>query len=150
MQKLLQEVAEARTAEARGGEPAYWKYVPDDSSEINEHTSTIQREAWEYYRTPRCQYPTSVNRYLVSSNDKLAAFDAFAHLDTVSPRPILLVVGSEADTLYFSEAAYAAAREPKELYSIPGASHVDLYDKPEFVQPVVQKLTDFFGQHLRG
>lgn len=150
LQKLLQEVAEARTAEARGGEPAYWKYVPDDSSEINEHTSTIQREAWEYYRTPRCQYPTSVNRYLVSSNDKLAAFDAFAHLDTVSPRPILLIVGSEADTLYFSEAAYAAAREPKELYSIPGASHVDLYDKPEFVQPVVQKLTDFFGQHLRG
>ncbi|WP_297228491.1 alpha/beta hydrolase, partial [uncultured Desulfovibrio sp.] len=59
-------------------------------------------------------------------------------------------VGGEAGTLYFRAAAYAAAREPKELYSIPGASHVDLYDKPEFVQPVVRKLTDFFGQYLRG
>ena len=76
MQKLLQEVARARTAAARGEEAPCWKYVPDGPDEIDEHTSVIQREAYEYYRTPRCSYPTSVNRYLVSSNDKLAAFDA--------------------------------------------------------------------------
>lgn len=85
MQKLLQEVARARTAAARGEEAPCWKYVPDGPDEIDEHTSVIQREAYEYYRTPRCSYPTSVNRYLVSSNDKLAAFDAFAYLDTVRP-----------------------------------------------------------------
>ena len=149
MQQLLQEVAEARTREARGGEPAYWRYVPDSEQDIDENTSTIQKEAYEYYRTPRCQYPTSVNRYLVSSNDKLAAFDAFAYLDTVAPRPILLIVGSRADTLYFSEDAYARARHPKELYSIEGATHVDLYDRPEFVGRVVQKLVTFFGRYLR-
>ena len=148
-QKLLQEVAQARTREIRGGKPEYWKYVPDSESEIDENTSTIQKEAYEYYRTERCQYPTSVNRYLVSSNDKLAAFDAFAHLDTVSPRPILLIVGSEADTLYFSDAAYAKAKEPKELYRIEGATHVDLYDKPKFVSLVVKKLLDFWAQNLR-
>lgn len=148
LQKLLSEVAEARTKEIRGAEPAYWKYVPDSESEIDEHTSTIQKEAYEYYRTERCQYPTSVNRYLVSSNDKLAAFDAFAHLDTVSPRPILLIVGSQADTLYFSENAFAKAKEPKELYRIEGATHVDLYDKPQFVEQVVQKMVSFFGKYL--
>ncbi len=148
-QKLLQEVAEARTREARGGEPAFWKYVPDSESEIDENTSTIQKEAYEYYRTPRCQYPTSVNRYLVSSNDKLAAFDAFAHLDTVSPRPILLIVGSKADTIYFSDAAYAKAKEPKELFRIEGATHVDMYDKPKFVGPVIEKLLIFWKQYLQ-
>lgn len=146
MQKLLKEVAEARTKEMRGGEPSFWRYVPDSLAEIDENTSVIQKEAYEYYRTPRCQYQTSVNKYLVSSNDKLAAFDAFAHLDTVSPRPILLIVGSEADTIYFSEAAYAMAKEPKELYRIEGATHIDLYDKPNFVGQVVQKLCEFFGQ----
>lgn len=149
MQKLLQEVAEARTSEARGEAPAYWNYVPHSEDAMDESTSTIQKEAYEYYRTPRCRYPTSVNKYLVSSNDKLAAFDAFAHLDAVSPRPILLIVGSEADTVYFSDAAYAKANEPKELCRIEGASHVDLYDKPEFVSLVAQKLADFFGQYLR-
>ena len=149
MQKLLHEVAVARTSEARGAAPAYWPYVPRSENEIDESTSTIQKEAYEYYRTPRCEYPTSRNKYLVSSNDKLAAFDAFAHLDIVAPRPILLIVGSKADTLYFSEAAYAKAAEPKEIYRIEGASHVDLYDKPEFVSLVAQKLADFFGQYLR-
>lgn len=148
MQKLLQEVARARTAVARGEEASCWKYVPDGPDEIDEHTSVIQREAYEYYRTPRCSYPTSVNRYLVSSNDKLAAFDAFAYLDTVSPRPLLFIVGSRADTLYFTEDAYRRAREPKKIHVVEGASHVDLYDKPEYVTQVVAALKDFFGKAL--
>ena len=53
-----------------------------------------------------------MNKYLVSSNDKLAAFDAFAHIATVSPRPLLFIVGSKADTLYFTEDAYSRAKEP--------------------------------------
>lgn len=148
-QKLLQEVADARTAEARGEEPRYWNYVPASADAIDENTSVIQREAYEYYRTPRCQYPTSVNKYLVSSNDKLAAFDAFAHIATVSPRPLLFIVGSKADTLYFTEDAYSRAKEPKEICTIEGATHVDLYDKPPFVEQVVARLTDFFGKALR-
>ncbi len=147
-QKLLREVADARTAEARGEEPRYWNYVPASADAIDANTSVIQREAYEYYRTPRCQYPTSVNKYLVSSNDKLAAFDAFAYLATVSPRPVLFIVGSRADTLYFTEDGYKRAREPKEIFTIEGASHVDLYDKPPFVAQAVARLTDFFGKAL--
>lgn len=150
MQWLLGEVAKARTAEARGEEPSYWTYVPASEADIDENTSTIQREAFEYYRTDRCSYPTSVNKYLVSSNDKLASFDAFAYLDTVSPRPLLFIVGSRADTRYFTEDALSRAREPKELFVVEGASHIDLYDKPEFVSQVVKKLASFFGKALKG
>ena len=119
-----------------------------DQADIDESTSFIQREAYEYDRTPGCAYPTSVNKMLLTSNDRLAAFDAFAHLDTVAPRPVLLIVGSHADTIYFSEAAYAKANEPKERVKIAGASHVDLYDRPEYVSQVVAKLVDFFGRSL--
>ena len=149
MQKLLKEVAQARTLEAKGGKAQYWKYVPETEDEIKNAPSTIAKEASEYYRTSRCSYPTSVNKYLVSSNDKLAAWDAFCHIDTVSPRPILLIVGSKADTLYYSQDCYNRACEPKEIYTIEGATHVDLYDKPEFVSQVVKKLVDFFDKGVK-
>lgn len=150
MQKLLKEVAEARTKEAKGDKPLYWQYVPNSEKEINENTSTIQKEAYEYYRTSRCSFPTSVNKYLVSSNDKLAAWDAFSHIDAVSPRPILFIVGSKADTLYFTNDGYEKAKEPKEIYTVEGATHVDLYDKPEFVNQAVRKLVDFFNKGLKN
>ena len=149
MQKLLDEVAEARTKEAKGGEPEYWHYVPETEADIDETTSVIQKEAHEYYRTERCFYPTSVNKYLVSSNDKLAAWDAFAHIDTVSPRPVLFIVGSKADTLYFTNDAYTRAKAPKEIYTIEGATHVDLYDKPEFVSQAVKKLVEYFDKYVK-
>ncbi len=150
MQKLLKEVAEARTKEANGEEALYWNYVPKSETEINENTSIIQKEAYEYYRTDRCAYPTSVNKYLVSSNDKLAAWDAFSHIDTVAPRPILFIVGSEADTLYFTNTGYKKAKEPKEIFTIQGATHVDLYDKPKFVNQAVTKLVDFFNKGVKN
>ena len=150
MQKLLKEVAEARTKEARGEEPLYWNYVPKSENDIDKNTSVIQKEAYEYYRTERCSYPTSVNKYLVSSNDKLAAWDAFQYIDTVSPRPLLFIVGSKADTLYFTEDAYKRANAPKEIFTIENATHVDLYDKPEFVNQVVNKLTEFFDKGVKN
>jgi fermentation-respiration switch protein FrsA (DUF1100 family) len=30
----------------------------------------------------------------------------------------------------------------------PGASHFDLYDKPQYVTPAVDKMAEFFGKHL--
>lgn len=149
MQNLLAKVAQARTAEARGEEPLYFKYVPETEEEIKNAPSIISKEASEYYRTSRCSYPTSVNKYLVSSNDKLAAWDAFCHIDTVSPRPLLFIVGSKADTKYFTQAAYNLAKEPKEIFVIENASHVDLYDKPEFVGQAVEKLVDFFNKGVK-
>ena len=37
--------------------------------------------------------------------------------------------------------------KPKELFEVPGASHVDLYDKDEFVTPAVEAIDRFFGKH---
>ncbi len=76
------------------------------------------------------------------------AFFPFEQLDTISPRPLLAIAGSKADTLFWSREVYEKAREPKELHVIEGATHIDLYDRPQFVTPAVGKLTDFFGRHL--
>mgnify|MGYP001024699188 CR=1 FL=1 len=149
-QKLLDEVARQRTREARGEPPLYVGYVPNSADEFTDETPAIQREACEYYRTPRAAHPNSPNKMLFTSWGELAAFDAFAHADLISPRPLLLIVGSEADTIYFSETAYEKAREPKEMFFVKGATHVDLYDREPYVAQVCGKLSEFFGKALKG
>lgn len=49
----------------------------------------------------------------------------------------------------FSEDAYAKAAEPKELFVVPGATHVDLYDQPKYLKITLPKLDSFFKQHLK-
>ncbi|NQD63487.1 alpha/beta hydrolase, partial [Enterobacter sp. CM29] len=63
-------------------------------------------------------------------------------------RPVLLIAGEKAETRKFSQQAYDNAKEPKELVIIPGASHFDLYDKPQFVNPALNKLAEFFSKNL--
>lgn len=65
----------------------------------------------------------------------------------VSPRPILLVAEENAHSRYYSEDAYAAALEPKELLIVPDADHVDLYDNMKKIP--FDKLEQFFKENLR-
>jgi fermentation-respiration switch protein FrsA (DUF1100 family) len=68
--------------------------------------------------------------------------------DLIAPRPVLLIAGSRAVTSWMSVDAYHRAQEPKELHWIEGASHVDLYDKDEYVTPAVAKLAEFYKANL--
>ncbi|MDV5171594.1 alpha/beta hydrolase [Photobacterium rosenbergii] len=68
------------------------------------------------------------------------------YISEISPRPILLVHGEKAHSRYFSETAYEAAKQPKELMIIPGANHVDFYDQVDVIP--FDKFTTFFKEHL--
>ena len=59
-----------------------------------------------------------------------------------------MIVGERAVSAYFSEEAYAKAAQPKELFVVPGASHVDLYDRPQFMARSLAKLRQFFAANL--
>lgn len=65
---------------------------------------------------------------------------------TRSLRPMLLIHGEKAHSRYFSETAYALAKQPKELVIVPGASHVDLYDRLDVIP--FAKMAAFFNQYL--
>jgi uncharacterized protein len=78
------------------------------------------------------------------------AFFPFDQVETISPRPILMIVGEKADTKFWSDEVYAKAQEPKELFVVDGATHMDMYDKPQFVGPAIARLTQFFCKALRG
>lgn len=148
LQKLLKEVGEERTKIARGEDIRYTGIVPETIIELTPETPTLYKEGYDYYRTPRAQCPDAPSITPFISFGYLCSFDAFEFIDTVSPRPILLIAGSKADTLYFSEVAMKKAKEPKELFIVEGATHVDMYDKPQYVEQAVNKLTEFFNKYL--
>jgi uncharacterized protein len=146
--KRLREAAAARSREARGEPVQLVPVVPDSAASFTETTPQLYREGYDYYRTPRAQHPNSPNRYVWSSLPQQMAFFPFEQLETISPRPLLVIAGSKADTLFWSQQVLDKAKEPKELFMIDGATHIDLYDRPQFVTPAVAKLKEFFGRHL--
>ena len=53
-----------------------------------------------------------------------------------------------ADTRIFSEQAYELAKGQKELFFVDGATHIAMYDVPEYVDQALRKLTEFYGKNL--
>ncbi|MFE2319698.1 alpha/beta hydrolase [Streptomyces sp. NPDC059441] len=79
---------------------------------------------------------------MLRSVDLIAQYDSYATIRLISPRPLLMIAGSEAESAYFSREAVEKAAEPKELVVIDGATHIDLYDKDAYVTPAVAEPTD--------
>jgi fermentation-respiration switch protein FrsA (DUF1100 family) len=156
LQAMLDAAGAARTEEAAGAaprlhpdteEPRLAQIHPDTEDQaraLGQHTY----DGWDYYRTARGSHPRSENFFVLRSIDLIAQFNAFETIELIAPRPLLMIVGAEAATAYISQEAIEKARGPKELYWIDGATHVDLYDKDEYVPTAVAKLTDFFGTNL--
>jgi len=113
---------------------------------FDENTNPIAREFGEFYSTPRGYHHNALSQFTITSTPAFANFPLLEHIEWISPRPILLIAGAEAHSLYFSEDVYAAAAEPKELLTVPGANHVDLYDKIDLIP--FDKLTSFFTENL--
>jgi fermentation-respiration switch protein FrsA (DUF1100 family) len=151
LQDLLDQAAAARTAEARGEPVRRMPIHPETRPERGEVKKSLTRhifDGWEYYRTDRCYHPRTENWFALRSIDLLAQFDGFRFVHLIAPRPLLMIAGTDAVSDYFSVEAIDRAAEPKELFWIEGASHVDLYDKDEYVTPAVAKLTEFFDTAL--
>ena len=53
----------------------------------------------------------------------------------------------DAETIVFATPLYAAAAEPKEMYVVDDAEHIDLYDKRDRIP--FEKLHDFFAANLK-
>lgn len=144
--KTLDEIGEQRTMEFAGAPRKDIVAIPTRLS-LDDTENT--REFFDYYRTPRGGHPNSTASYSFTSLAPMMNFFPFVQIETISPRPLLFIVGERAVSAYFSEDAYSKAAEPKELFVVPGASHVDLYDRPEYMVVSLQKLDSFFKEYLK-
>ena len=77
-------------------------------------------------------------------------FDATDQISLIN-KPLLMIAGSKADSLYMTEDAYAKATgtSDKELYKIEGATHIETYWVPRYVDAAVAKLAGFYARTLK-
>lgn len=143
LRKSLADVAAQRWAEVDGAERTMVIGTPES---LTATSTAIDREFYDYYRTPRGQHPRSTTAFSRTSDAQMMLFWSYQHLDWLSPRPVLFITGDQAHSRIFSEHAYRKAAEPKELFIVPGAGHVDLYDRTQLIP--WDKLAAFFGQSL--
>lgn len=140
--KELTAIGAQRWAEAEGGATGYGGLPEILTADAN----PIVREFFDYYRTPRGAHPRATTAMATSGNASYLHFRPFDHVNMISPRPVLLIAGENAHSRFFSEQAFAKAAEPRELFLIPGAGHVDLYDNVKLIPWT--KLESFFRQNL--
>ncbi|MGK9268303.1 alpha/beta hydrolase [Bacillus inaquosorum] len=148
--KILEEAAKQRYVEFTGGKT---KYTSGTVHELNEKSTAIEREFYDFYRTSRGEYtpkgssPELTTHPTLTSNVKFMNFYPFEDIQTISPRPMLFITGENAHSREFSEEAYNLAGKPKEIYIVPSAGHVDLYDRVNLIP--FDKLESFFKKNLK-
>ncbi len=151
IQTRLKEASDARIKEL-AGEIGYSGNVDFDAltdESISKIPTDLYREGMIYYgKTHR--HPNSTFRYTTSSLMDLMSWDATDNIDLINV-PLLLMAGEKADSLYMSEEAFkkATGTTDKELFRIPGATHIQTYFVPEYVDQAVAKLTEFYGKNLK-
>lgn len=145
--KMLDELGEQRWKDFENGSPMLPEGFPSEpTTSIPEGLDPISSEFWEYYAMERGHHPRSHGPFTATSNMAFMNFPLMNYVDTISPRPILFIMGEKAHSRYFTEDAYEMAAEPKELYIVPGARHIDLYDRVDMIP--FDKLEDFFTKSL--
>ncbi|WP_353474329.1 alpha/beta hydrolase [Salipiger sp. H15] len=131
---------------ASGGAPKLAGGLPETLDGIDDPVIAMYHA---YYKTERGYHPRALNSnggWNVTSGLSFMNMPLLTYIDEISPRPALIIAGSEAHSRYFSEDAYAAAAEPKELMIIDGADHCDLYDQKDIIP--FDRLQAFFEGHL--
>lgn len=148
IQERLEQASEARAQEAAGGEILYAANTIATDEEVDKMPFDLYREGHYYYHRTHA-HPNSTFRYTMSSLLDLMAFDAAANMELIN-QPLLMMAGSKADTYYMTDRAFnkADGTDKKELFLIPGATHIQTYYVPEYVNKAVNKLEEFFGKYL--
>jgi len=148
IQERLKQASNARAQEAAGGEIIYVGDTQLTDEQITKLPFDLYRQGFEYYGKTHA-HPNSTFRYTMSSLLDLMNFDAASNMDLIN-QPLLMIAGSKADSLYMTESAFkdAVNAKDKELFLIDGATHIETYWKPQYVNQVMGKLEHFFGKNL--
>ena len=134
-----------RWADAANGTSEYIPYFPPEPLDSVPADLTEPTAEWfRFYALKRGFHPEARGGFTTTSNLSMLNYSLQEHIDEISPVPILFIVGDSAHSKFFSEQAYKAAKEPKELYVVKDAEHIDLYDRTDRIP--FAKIETFFKQ----
>ena len=148
IRQRMQQASDARAQEAAGGEILYAGDANLTDEQIEKLPFDLYRQGYVYYWKTHA-HPNSTFKYTMSSLLDLMRFDATDQIELID-QPLLMIAGGKADSLYMSEQAFAKASgtQDKELFKIDGATHIETYWVPKYVDVAVNKLTAFYARTL--
>ena len=148
IQKRLKQASDARAQEAAGGEVIYAADTKITDEMADKMPFDLYREGHYYYDVTHA-HPNSTFRYTMSSLIDLMAFDATTNMALIN-QPLLMMAGSKADTYYMTEDAFkkATGTSEKKLFLIDGATHIQTYYVPAYVNQGMDQLKEFFAKYL--
>lgn len=146
IQERLKLAADARAEEASGGKVKYSGDADMTDEQIEKLPFEMYRQGYKYYWRTNA-HPNSTFKYTTSSLLDLMRWDATDQIELID-QPLLMIAGNKADSLYMTEEAFkkATGAKDKALYKIEGASHIDTYWVPSYVNQAMDKLTPFFAK----
>ena len=148
VQQRLKQASDARAQQRVGGKILYSGDADMTDAQIAALPFEMYRQGYEYYWRTHA-HPGSTFKYTTSSLLDLMRWDATDQIELIE-QPLLLIAGSKADSLYMTEDAFAKATgaKNKELFKVEGATHIETYWVPEYVDAVVGKLKPFYAKNL--
>lgn len=144
----LRQAANARAQEAAGGEVLYAGDADFTDEQIEALPFDLYRQGYKYYWRTHA-HPGSTFKYTMSSLLDLMRFDVTDQIELID-QPLLMIAGSKADSLYMTEDAFpkATGATDKKLVKIDGATHIETYWVPKYVNAAMDELAPFFGRTL--
>ncbi|KAF1684954.1 alpha/beta hydrolase [Pseudoxanthomonas broegbernensis] len=148
IQERLRQASDARAQEAAGGKVIYSGDAEMTDERIAALPFEMYRQGYEYYWRTHA-HPGSTFKYTTSSLLDLMRWDATDRIELID-RPLLMIAGSKADSLYMSEDAFARASgtKDKELFKIDGATHIETYWVSKYVDAAMARLSEFYKRTL--
>ncbi|CNK16718.1 TPA: alpha/beta hydrolase [Yersinia enterocolitica] len=148
IQERLKQASDARTKEVATGEITYTGDAQLTDEQIAKLPFDLYRQGFEYYGKTHA-HPNSTFRYTLSSLLDLMSFDAQSNMDLIN-QPLLMIAGTKADSRYMTESAFkkATGTQNKELFLIDGATHIETYWVPRYVDQAMSKIDNFFDKNI--
>ncbi len=117
--------------------------LPDDAPQF-------VKDYYAYYKTARGFHPRSGNStdgWNTTSNLPFLNFKFFEYADELE-RAVLIVHGDQAHSYYFGKGAFEKLKgDNKQMLSIKGASHCDLYDQIDIIP--FDAISAFYKEYLK-
>ena len=148
IQQRLKQATDARAQQMAGGKVTYSGDADMTDAQIAALPFAMYRQGYEYYWRTHA-HPNSTFKYTTSSLLELMRWDATDQIELIE-QPLLMIAGSQADSLYMTEDAFtkATGSKNKELFKVEGATHIETYWVPKYVNAVVAKLSPFYAKYL--
>jgi len=150
VQQRLMQAAEARQHQAETGVVAYPpKQAIPTEEQLAAMPFDLYREGIFYYGTSKYRHENDGASAPVACMLDLMMWDATDRMELIT-QPLLLMAGEKADSKYMTDEAMekATGTNRKELFVIPGATHIKTYYVEEYVEQERRKLVEFFGTYL--